>query len=73
MTDEGRDERGRVQCKTDERQDTAQQMKATMKTNGSKVEQTKVKTKDDSATDEGKGRWNQCRTDKGQYGRFLET
>ena len=67
MTDEGRDERGRVQRKTDERQDTAQQMKATMKTNGSKVEQTKVKTKDDSAIDEGKGRWNQCRTDKGQY------
>ena len=48
-------------------------MKATMKTNGSKVEQTKVKTKDDSATDEGKGRWNQCRTDKGQYGWFLES
>ena len=34
MTDESRDERGRVQRKTDERQDTAQQMKAEMKKDG---------------------------------------
>ena len=68
MTDEGRDEGGRVQCKTDERQDTAQQIKAKMKTSWSMVEQTEVKTNNDHATDESKGRWNQCRTDKDQYG-----
>ena len=47
---------------------TEQQMKVKMKDDGSSAKQTNAKTRNDSATDEGKDedQWVQGRTNKGQ-------